>query len=127
MANAIDVELDSNRLRPIDADLQVPCTDKFTDHTGWKPEIPFERTMEDLLDYIVKNLDPDFEGVNLQGANLEGANLRGANLSYVHFSNAKLSGMDLRGANLIDAMMPDAVLIEANLASWLPVRLLFKM
>ena len=35
----------------IDADLQVPNTRKFTDHTGWKPEIPFERTMSDLLDY----------------------------------------------------------------------------
>ena len=47
----IKVEIDTNRLRPIDADLQVPNTEKFQKHTGWKPEIPFEKTMQDLLDY----------------------------------------------------------------------------
>lgn len=47
----IRVETDSERLRPIDADLQVPDTTKFREHTGWKPEIPFEKTMHDLLDY----------------------------------------------------------------------------
>jgi GDPmannose 4,6-dehydratase len=47
----IKVELDPDRLRPIDADLQVPDTAKFEAHTGWKPEISFEKTMQDLLDY----------------------------------------------------------------------------
>ncbi len=47
----IKVEVDPERLRPIDADLQVPDCRKFTKHTGWKPEIPFEKTMQDLLDY----------------------------------------------------------------------------
>ena len=47
----ISIEVDESRLRPIDADLQVPCTDKFKNHTGWKPEIKFEKTMSDLLDY----------------------------------------------------------------------------
>jgi GDPmannose 4,6-dehydratase len=47
----VKVEPDPSRLRPIDADLQVPDTSKFTKHTGWKPEIPFEQTMRDLLDY----------------------------------------------------------------------------
>lgn len=47
----ITTKVDPNRLRPIDADLQVPDTSKFTAHTGWKPEIPFEQTMQDLLDY----------------------------------------------------------------------------
>lgn len=49
--NEIRVEVDPERLRPVDADLQVPNTKKFQDHTGWKPEIPFEQTMRDLLDY----------------------------------------------------------------------------
>jgi len=49
--NNIEVKTDPVRLRPIDADLQVPDTTKFTEHTGWKPEIPFEQTMRDLLDY----------------------------------------------------------------------------
>jgi len=47
----IKVEVDTDRLRPIDADLQVPDTTKFMKHTGWKPEIYFETTMKDLLDY----------------------------------------------------------------------------
>lgn len=47
----IKVEIDQERLRPIDADLQVPDTRKFRTHTGWKPEIPFDQTMRDLLDY----------------------------------------------------------------------------
>jgi len=45
------VEVDPDRLRPIDADLQVPNTEKFRLHTGWKPEIPYKQTMEDLLNY----------------------------------------------------------------------------
>src|SRR4051812_10422185 len=40
----IDVQTDPDRVRPIDADLQVPDTSKFNRHTGWKPEIPFEQT-----------------------------------------------------------------------------------
>jgi GDP-4-dehydro-6-deoxy-D-mannose reductase len=47
----LKVVVDSARLRPIDADLQVPNTSKFRKHTGWTPEIPFETTMEDLLNY----------------------------------------------------------------------------
>jgi GDP-mannose 4,6-dehydratase len=48
---AIKIEIDPERLRPIDADLQVPDTRKFERHTGWKPEIGFNQTMQDLLDY----------------------------------------------------------------------------
>jgi len=47
----IEVITDKDRLRPIDADLQVPDTTKFTTHTGWQPEIKFEQTMDDLLEY----------------------------------------------------------------------------
>ena len=47
----INIEVDPDRLRPIDADLQVPNAGKFIKHTGWKPEISFERTMGDLLEF----------------------------------------------------------------------------
>ncbi len=47
----IKVEQDAERLRPLDADLQVPDIAKFKSHTGWEPEIPFEKTMQDLLEY----------------------------------------------------------------------------
>jgi GDPmannose 4,6-dehydratase len=49
--NDIQIEVDSARLRPIDADLQIPNIKKFTSHTGWKPEIHYDQTMKDLLDY----------------------------------------------------------------------------
>jgi GDP-mannose 4,6-dehydratase len=51
MKDKIKIETDPERLRPIDADLQVPDCSKFKAHTGWEPEIPFEKTMQDLLDY----------------------------------------------------------------------------
>lgn len=47
----IIVVTDPERLRPIDADLQVPDTSKFRNHTGWEPTITFEKTMKDLLEY----------------------------------------------------------------------------
>lgn len=47
----IKILKDKKRLRPIDADLQVPNTSKFHRHTGWKAEIKFEKTMLDLLNY----------------------------------------------------------------------------
>ena len=51
LKNDLKIEIDSDRLRPIDADLQVPDTSKFTNHTGWNPQISFEQTMLDLLTY----------------------------------------------------------------------------
>ena len=51
MKDKIKVEVDPERLRPIDADLQVPDCRKFKKHTGWEPKIPFETTMKDLLNY----------------------------------------------------------------------------
>lgn len=47
----IRVEVDPARLRPSDVTLQIPCVDKFTRATGWKPEIKFEKTLEDTLNY----------------------------------------------------------------------------
>tara|TARA_R110000851_G_scaffold58480_2_gene135776 strand:+ start:14760 stop:15767 length:1008 start_codon:yes stop_codon:yes gene_type:complete len=47
----IKIEIDPERLRPIDADLQVPDASKFKKHTGWSPDISFEKTMLDLLNY----------------------------------------------------------------------------
>jgi GDPmannose 4,6-dehydratase len=51
MRNEIEIVVDPNRLRPIDADLQIPDTTKFKELTGWEPKIPFNKTMDDLLDY----------------------------------------------------------------------------
>jgi len=52
----IAVEEDPERLRPIDADLQVPDCTAFRVHTGWDPLISFTQTMSDLLDYWRKKI-----------------------------------------------------------------------
>ena len=49
--NNIEIVTDPERLRPIDADLQIPDITKFKVHTGWKPEYTFKQTMNDLLAY----------------------------------------------------------------------------
>jgi GDPmannose 4,6-dehydratase len=51
LSQKLKIEVDPQRLRPIDADLQVPNTSKFENHTGWRPSYSFEETMQDLLDY----------------------------------------------------------------------------
>jgi len=51
LSQSLKIEVDPDRLRPIDADLQVPNTSKFEHHTGWKQAYSFELTMQDLLDY----------------------------------------------------------------------------
>jgi len=49
--------VDPERLRPIDADLQIPDTSKFRNFTKWTPLISFNTTMWDLLDYWRKRVD----------------------------------------------------------------------
>lgn len=57
MKNEITIKIDAGRLRPIDADLQIPDCKKFQKHTNWKPEITFEQTMFDLLNYWRKRIE----------------------------------------------------------------------
>lgn len=52
----IKIVEDPSRLRPIDADLQIPNSKKFIEATGWKPRISFQKTMIDLLNYWRKNV-----------------------------------------------------------------------
>jgi GDPmannose 4,6-dehydratase len=42
---------DIDRIRPIDADLQIPDVAHFKETTGWKQNISFEKSMTDLLEY----------------------------------------------------------------------------
>lgn len=51
MVRHITIEVDPERLRPIDADRQIPDVRKFSAYTGWKPQIPFSKTLADLLFY----------------------------------------------------------------------------
>lgn len=52
----IKIVSDPSRLRPIDADLQIPDTSKFNSATGWTPKISFDKTMLDLLNYWRKQV-----------------------------------------------------------------------
>ncbi|EFM08689.1 NAD-dependent epimerase/dehydratase [Paenibacillus curdlanolyticus YK9] len=47
----VTVEQDPARMRPSDVEILLGDASKFMAHTGWKPEVPFEQTMQDLLDY----------------------------------------------------------------------------
>jgi len=47
----VSVETDPERLRPSDVEMLIGDGSKFEADTGWKPEIPLEKTLSDLLDY----------------------------------------------------------------------------
>jgi GDP-4-dehydro-6-deoxy-D-mannose reductase len=47
----VRVEVDPKRLRPSDVPILLADSSKFISLTGWKPRIPFEQTLRDLLDY----------------------------------------------------------------------------
>jgi len=47
----VSIEIDPERLRPSDVPVLLGDASKFERATGWRPEIPFEQTLADLLDY----------------------------------------------------------------------------
>ena len=47
----IEIRQDPARMRPSDVEILLGDATKFNKKTGWKPQIPFEQTMKDLLDY----------------------------------------------------------------------------
>lgn len=47
----VEIKEDPQRMRPCDAPAIYGSNKKFTDLTGWKPEIPLEQTLEDILNY----------------------------------------------------------------------------
>lgn len=46
-----EIKVDPTLIRPSDVTLQIPCIDKFRNETGWAPEIPLEKTLQDMLNY----------------------------------------------------------------------------
>ena len=53
----IQVKQDEKRMRPSDVPILIGDCTKFKELTGWKPEIPFQKTLEDLLDYWRQKID----------------------------------------------------------------------
>lgn len=47
----VRTEVDPARLRPSDVEILVGDSSKFRADTGWEPRIPFDQTVQDLLNY----------------------------------------------------------------------------
>ncbi|NOR15180.1 MAG: NAD-dependent epimerase/dehydratase family protein, partial [Candidatus Aminicenantes bacterium] len=47
----VKVEVDPKRLRPSDVQILLSDSSKFRQQTGWAPQIPFQQSLLDLLDY----------------------------------------------------------------------------
>jgi GDP-4-dehydro-6-deoxy-D-mannose reductase len=47
----IRIEVDPERYRPVDTPRVAGSAAKFHSHTGWEPEIEFEQTLRDVLEY----------------------------------------------------------------------------
>lgn len=54
--NKIIKQLDKSLMRKMDVNLQIVDTSKFKNDVNWKPEIPFEKTMSDLLNWWRENV-----------------------------------------------------------------------
>jgi GDP-4-dehydro-6-deoxy-D-mannose reductase len=55
----VEIREDPSRLRPSDVKILWADCSKFIAQTGWQPEIPFSRTMSDLLEYWRRRLSGD--------------------------------------------------------------------
>lgn len=49
--SSIAIEQDPAKFRPVDMNTFTASSSKFAEATGWRPEIPFEQTLRDTLDY----------------------------------------------------------------------------
>jgi GDP-4-dehydro-6-deoxy-D-mannose reductase len=47
----VKIEVDRDRLRPSDVPVLLSDSSKFKRLTGWEPQIPFNQSLQDLLDY----------------------------------------------------------------------------
>ena len=58
----VKIEVDPERLRPSDVEILIGDASKFKADTGWEPRIPFEQTLNDLLDFWRKTLSRQAAG-----------------------------------------------------------------
>lgn len=57
LKNKIKLEVDPSLVRPIDIPVQICDSSKCRNLTGWKPTIPIEQTLKDLLAYWENKID----------------------------------------------------------------------
>jgi GDP-4-dehydro-6-deoxy-D-mannose reductase len=53
----VEVKEDPERLRPSDVPVLLGDSSKFRKATGWDPRIPYEQTLQDMLDYWRSEID----------------------------------------------------------------------
>ena len=47
----VKIEQDPERMRPSDVEILIGDSSKFRADTGWEPEVPFDKTLKDIVDY----------------------------------------------------------------------------
>jgi GDP-4-dehydro-6-deoxy-D-mannose reductase len=47
----IEVRQDAERMRPSDVPVLLGDCTRFRERTGWKPEIPFDQTLRDIMEF----------------------------------------------------------------------------
>ena len=47
----VTIEQDPERMRPSDVEILIGDSSKFRNDTGWEPEIPFDQTLKDIVEY----------------------------------------------------------------------------
>ena len=47
----VEIQTDPERMRPSDVEILIGDCSKFHADTGWEPEIPFDKTLKDTMDY----------------------------------------------------------------------------
>jgi GDP-4-dehydro-6-deoxy-D-mannose reductase len=47
----VRLETEATLMRPSDTPVVLGDATRLRDRTGWRPEIPFEQTLDDLLNY----------------------------------------------------------------------------
>jgi GDP-4-dehydro-6-deoxy-D-mannose reductase len=52
----VEIRVDPGRFRPADANYIRGNNSKIKDVTGWRPEIPIETTLQDLLAFWEKSI-----------------------------------------------------------------------
>jgi len=52
----VEIEIDSNKFRPIDIPIIYGSHEKITKRTGWRPDIPLRKTLNDTLQYWLEKM-----------------------------------------------------------------------
>ncbi len=52
----VEIQEDPDRMRPSDVEILIGDSSKFRADTGWEPEIPFEQTLRDIVEYWRKRV-----------------------------------------------------------------------